>query len=203
MDAFQRYPRPTVVPQPLYQRHAVLLSEYFFHSVGVVFLVHGGKFLLVKFSDDRFSLVILQLVQGGISPEYPLHLENFLREVGLIPFAEGALVPAHPDRISDPELWQWKLSESRAVKGYPRQIPVGRVYVLRFHEGAAVLGGVVIFNEFVQRVDPVVGSLAVKKFPHHGFQGSVEPFHDGGLFVGMREEIIYVVTLQKALTPTL
>ena len=57
-----------------------------------------------------------------------------------------------------------------------------------------MLGGVVISGEFVQHVDPVVGSLAVKKFPHHGFQGSVEPFHDGGLFVG---EEIYVVTFQE------
>ena len=58
-----------------------------------------------------------------------------------------------------------------------------------------MLGGVVIFDKFVQRIDPVVRSLAVKKFPHHGFQGSVEPFHDGGLLVGMRGEVIYVVTL--------
>ena len=60
-----------------------------------------------------------------------------------------------------------------------------------------MIGEVVIFSEFGLHVDPVVGSLAAKIFPHHGLQSSVEPFHDGGLFVRLRGEVAYVVTLQE------
>ena len=141
--------------------------------------------------------MVLQLVHVGISPEYPRHLENFLREVGLVSLTENALIPAHPDRVSDPELRQRKLSESRAVKGNPHHVLVGRVHVRRLHQRAAVLGAVVVFGEFVQDVYPGVSPLAVELFPHHALQGLVEPLHDGGLFVGPRGEVVYVMTLQK------
>ena len=140
--------------------------------------------------------MVLQLVDGWIPSEYPRHLENFLREVGLIPLAEDALIPAHPNRVSDPELRQGKLSESRAVKGNPYRVLVGRVHVRRFHQSAAMLGAVIVFDELVQDVYPGVSSLAVEIFPHHALQGSVEPLHDGGLFLGPRGEVVYIMTLQ-------
>ena len=95
--------------------------EYFFHPVSVVLFLHGGKFLPAKISDDRLSFVVLQLVDVGISSYHPRHLENFFCEVGPVTLAEYALIPAHPNRVSDPELQQGKLSESRTVKGDPHR----------------------------------------------------------------------------------
>ena len=109
--------------------------------------------------------MVLQLVHVGISPHHPRNLENFPREVGLVGLAEDALIPAHPYGISDPEFRQRKLSESRAVKGDSHHVLVGRVHVRRFHQRAAVLGAIVIFDEFVQNVYPGVSPLAVKIMP--------------------------------------
>ena len=197
LNVFQRHPGPTVVPQPPHQCHAVLFSEYFFHPVSVVLFLHGGKFLLVKLPDDWLALVVLQLVDGWIPSKNLSHLENFLREV--VSLAENTLIPAHPNRVPDSELRHGKLSESRTVKGArdPHNVLVGRVHVRQFHESAAVFGTVVVFNEFFQDVYPSVSSFAVKIFPYHGFYSSVEPFHDGGLFVRHRGEVGNVMTLQK------
>ena len=41
-------------------------------------------------------------------------------------------------------------------------------------------------------------TLAVKIFPHHALQYPVEPFHNGGLLVGPRGKVVYVITLQNS-----
>ena len=61
----------------------------------------------------------------------------------------------------------------------------------------SVHGVVVVLHELVQNVEPVLGVLRVKIFPHHRFQGPVEPLDDRGLLLGPRGEVLHLVFFQQ------
>ena len=57
---------------------------------------------------------------------------------------------------------------------------------------------VVIIGQFVEDVEPVVGFVFEKIFPHHRLQGSVESLDDGRFFVGLGRKIFYFFAFEKS-----